>query len=117
MSAITATTASTAAAQAAASATKQSTSTNNLTSLASEDTFLKLFVAQLQNQDPLNPNEQSGTQMVSQLAQFSQLEQTLNIGTDVHTIVQDIGKAGTSSSAVTTPAVSGTTQPGSTTQS
>ena len=116
MSAITATTASTAAAQAAAASTTPSTSINNLTSLASENTFLKLFVAQLQNQDPLNPDEQSGTQMVSQLAQFSQLEQTLNIGTDVHTIVQDIGKAGTSTPASAANPNSGTTQTGSTNQ-
>ena len=55
-------------------------------SLASEETFLKLFVAQLQNQDPLNPNQQDPTQMVSELAQFSQLEQMVNIGSDVHSI-------------------------------
>lgn len=54
--------------------------------LASEQTFLKLFVAQLQNQDPLNPNEQDPTQMVSELAQFSELEQLVNIGQNVQSI-------------------------------
>lgn len=54
--------------------------------LASEQTFLKLFVAQLQNQDPLNPNQQDPTQMVSELAQFSQLEQLVNIGTQTGSI-------------------------------
>ncbi|MCP5405112.1 MAG: hypothetical protein H6922_02685 [Pseudomonadaceae bacterium] len=39
------------------------------------DTFLKLLVTQLQNQDPLNPME--GTEFTSQIAQFSQLEQTI----------------------------------------
>lgn len=39
------------------------------------DTFLKLLVTQLQNQDPLNPMD--GTQFTSQIAQFSQLEQTV----------------------------------------
>lgn len=39
------------------------------------DTFLKLLVTQLQNQDPLNPME--GTEFTSQIAQFSQLEQTM----------------------------------------
>lgn len=62
-----------------------STDSNNL---ASEQTFLKLFVAQLQNQDPLNPNEQDPTQMVSELAQFSQLEQLVNIGAQTGSIDQ-----------------------------
>jgi len=37
--------------------------------------FLKIFLAQLQNQDPLNP--QASSEMSSQLAQFSQLEQSV----------------------------------------
>ena len=40
---------------------------------ASRDQFLKLFVAQLENQNPLEP--QNGADMVAQLAQFSSLEQ------------------------------------------
>jgi flagellar basal-body rod modification protein FlgD len=39
----------------------------------SKDEFLKLFMAQLQNQDPLDP--QNGADMVAQLAQFSSVEQ------------------------------------------
>ena len=39
------------------------------------DTFLNLLTVQLQNQDPLNPMDP--TQFVSQLAQFSQLEQSV----------------------------------------
>src|SRR5437773_9571301 len=49
--------------------------------LANEQTFLKLFVAQLRNQDPLNP--QDGTQFVAQLATFSQLEQSLQMRQDL----------------------------------
>jgi flagellar basal-body rod modification protein FlgD len=45
--------------------------------LASESTFLKLLVSQLQNQDPLNPAD--STQFVSQLTSYSQLEQLINI--------------------------------------
>src|SRR5689334_2555718 len=43
-----------------------------------KDEFLSLLVTQLQNQDPLDPTDQK--EMLSQLAQFSSLEQmqTLN---------------------------------------
>jgi flagellar hook assembly protein FlgD len=46
--------------------------------------FLQLLVAQLRNQDPLNPTD--GTQFVGQLAQFQQMESTLNMGQDVAAI-------------------------------
>jgi flagellar basal-body rod modification protein FlgD len=39
--------------------------------------FLKLMVAQLQAQNPLEPS--NGTEYISELAQFSQLEQTTNL--------------------------------------
>jgi flagellar basal-body rod modification protein FlgD len=42
-----------------------------------KDSFLKLLVTQMQNQDPLNPS--TDTQFVSQLATFSQLEQLQNL--------------------------------------
>jgi flagellar basal-body rod modification protein FlgD len=42
-----------------------------------KDDFLKLFVAQLQNQDPLNP--EADTEMAAKLAQFNGLEQMLNV--------------------------------------
>lgn len=59
--------------------------------LANENTFLQLFVAQLKNQDPMNPAD--GTQFVSQLAQFSELEQVINIGQDVSAIRQGVNPA------------------------
>lgn len=52
--------------------------------LTSKTTFLNLLVAQLKNQDPLNP--QDGTQFVAQLAQFTQLEQSMAMSEDVSAI-------------------------------
>jgi flagellar basal-body rod modification protein FlgD len=42
-----------------------------------KNAFLQLMVAQLQAQNPLEPS--NGTEYISELAQFSQLEQTTNI--------------------------------------
>ena len=44
-----------------------------------KDDFLKLFVAQLQHQDPMNPMQDSD--FMGQMAQFSTLEQTTNMAT------------------------------------
>jgi flagellar basal-body rod modification protein FlgD len=59
--------------------------------MANTDTFLKLLVAQIQNQDPLNPSD--SMQFVSQLAQFSQLEQTMDIRSDVEALRKDVETA------------------------
>lgn len=42
-----------------------------------KDDFLKLLVTQLENQDPLNPMD--NTQFIAQMAQFSELEQMQNV--------------------------------------
>jgi len=52
--------------------------------LTSKDTFLKLLVAQLQNQNPLNPSDPM--QFMAQLTQFSQLEQTLQMRQELEAI-------------------------------
>jgi flagellar basal-body rod modification protein FlgD len=70
-----------------ASTTTPSNSTNPLApdQLANESTFLKLLMAQVKNQDPMNPTD--STQFVGQLVQFSQLEQLLGINQGVQTLV------------------------------
>lgn len=60
---------------------------NSIGQLTNEDTFLQLLVAQIQNQDPLNPTD--SVQFVSQLVSFSQLEQLLNINQGVTTLAND----------------------------
>ena len=61
---------------AGAAAAKKPTPENPSAQLGKDD-FLKLMVAQLQAQNPLEPT--SDTQYVAELAQFSQLEQTTNL--------------------------------------
>lgn len=47
--------------------------------------FLKLFVAQLQNQDPLSPQDSSA--FLGQLAQMSQVEQAYNTNTNLTSLL------------------------------
>lgn len=61
-----------------------------------KDEFLKLFMAQLQNQNPLEP--QDGAQMVSQLAQFSSVEQATQ--TNQHLADLASAQAATSSASL-----------------
>ena len=53
-----------------------------------QNMFLQLLVSELQNQDPLNPVQ--GTDFVTQLAQFQQLEQSVNSGQDISAIRSDV---------------------------
>jgi flagellar basal-body rod modification protein FlgD len=46
-----------------------------------QDDFLKLLVAQLSTQDPMNP--QKDTEFIAQMAQFSTLEQTRSMQSDM----------------------------------
>lgn len=51
-----------------------------------KEEFLKILVAQLQNQDPLNPMEDK--EFISQMATFSSLEQLMNMSNSIETLVQ-----------------------------
>jgi flagellar basal-body rod modification protein FlgD len=75
-------------------------SSSSLTSSApSESVFLNLLVSQIKNQDPLNPSD--STQFVSQLAQFSELEQVIAIRGDTDQLATSATAA--ASSGTTTP--------------
>ena len=52
--------------------------------LANKETFLQLLVAQIKNQNPLSP--QDGVAFLSQLAQFTDLEQSLGMRQDISAI-------------------------------
>ena len=69
--------------------------------LANEQTFLKLLVSQLKNQDPLKPTDSN--QFVSQLTSYSQLEQLIGIRQNTTTVPVE--------PPVTTPATTPATTP------
>jgi len=55
---------------------------------ASQQDFLKLFTTQLQNQNPLDPTKNEA--FVAQLAQFSQLEATTNMASQLTSFVSSM---------------------------
>src|ERR1041384_1480610 len=85
---------STNATDAAAAATKAKADKNIL----GKDDFLKLMVAQMKNQDPMNPADDKDN--IAQMAQFSSLEQITNLATAVHdlsnrmSLTQNVGLLG-----------------------
>jgi flagellar basal-body rod modification protein FlgD len=82
------------------STSSSASSASSTSTLASESTFLQLLVAQIKNQDPTAPMD--STTFLSQLAQFSELEQTVGIR-------QDIEKGTYVAPAGTTPPATATT--------
>jgi flagellar basal-body rod modification protein FlgD len=81
----------------------------------SEGVFLQLLVSQLQNQDPLNPTD--STTFVTQLAQFSELEQVIGIKGDTDELAaasQSSAAASQSASTTTSPAATNTSDTNST---
>lgn len=71
------TTTSPTSAPAAASSAPSNTPPSNPGGTLGKNDFLKLMVAQLQSQDPLQPTESSA--YIGQLAQFTELEQVTNM--------------------------------------
>lgn len=49
------------------------------------DSFLKLLIAQMQNQDPTDPMDAS--EQIAQLATFSQVEQTIQTNSNLETLI------------------------------
>jgi len=72
----------------ASSSSSTSTTPTTATNLASENVFLQLLVAQLKNQDPSQPTD--GTQFVTELAQFTTLQEDTQSATDLNTIVASL---------------------------
>lgn len=69
------------ASNAADTAAATPTAGNNV---ATKENFLQLLVAQIKNQNPLNPAD--GTQFLSQLSQFTEMEQMLGMRQDMAAI-------------------------------
>ncbi|MGB3222078.1 MAG: flagellar hook assembly protein FlgD [Desulforhopalus sp.] len=61
------------------------TAISNKDALMGKQDFLMLLVAQLQNQDPLNPSDP--TEFTAQLAQFSSLEQLFSLNESMENLV------------------------------
>jgi flagellar basal-body rod modification protein FlgD len=68
-----------------ASSTSSGGTPTTATNLASQNVFLQLLVAQLKNQDPSQPTD--GTAFVTELAQFTTLQENTQTATDLDKIV------------------------------
>lgn len=91
-----------------APASSQSTAATTGTSPSDlQSMFLQLFVAQLQNQDPLNPPE--GTEFVSQLAQLTEVEQVTEINSSVGSIDHYLTSASAAGSTSASSTAAGST--------
>lgn len=80
------------------SSTQQPTTTSAPKSILGKDDFLKLLVTQLKAQDPLNPMKSD--QFVSQMAQFTSLEQTQNMSDAITQFVNSQTSLGSQASMI-----------------
>ncbi|MGL4197759.1 MAG: flagellar hook assembly protein FlgD [Allorhizobium sp.] len=84
--AVDATAAATAATKTSTTAASNSTASQAKAKASLDyDSFLKLLIAQMKNQDPTNPMD--ATEQISQLATFSQVEQTIQTNTNLETLI------------------------------
>ncbi|WP_410515014.1 flagellar hook capping FlgD N-terminal domain-containing protein [Paenibacillus sp. BR2-3] len=60
-------------------------------SVMGKDQFLKILITQLQNQDPMQPMEDK--EFIAQMAQFTSVEQLMNISTQLTSLNQSLGSA------------------------
>jgi flagellar basal-body rod modification protein FlgD len=75
--------------------TDTAASAASATATVDKTEFLKLLVAQLQNQDPMHPMDNQ--EFVAQLATFSSLEQLISINQSVTKLAGGTGDTGNSS--------------------
>jgi flagellar basal-body rod modification protein FlgD len=68
-----------------AQSTTDTTSTNPPSASVDYDAFLQLLIAQMKNQDPTNPMDSS--QYMSQFAQFSSVEQSIQTNTKLDSLL------------------------------
>ena len=74
------------------------------------DTFLKLLITQLQNQDPLQPQENG--EFLAQLAQFSSLESLQQIKDDMTALRTLVETSAATVAAITSPSAVSAAQKG-----
>jgi flagellar basal-body rod modification protein FlgD len=84
------------------SSSSSSSKSPTATNLASQDVFLQLLVAQLKNQDPQQPTD--GTAFVSELAQFTTLQEDTKAVTDLDKIVASLPSTPPATPPTKTPA-------------
>ena len=93
-----------------------STTTSTSKTAVDYQSFLKLLIAEMKNQDPTKPMD--STQYVAQLATFSQVEQSVQTNTKLDQIMQSsalsqadalIGRSITSADGMTTGTVASVT--------
>lgn len=71
------------------SASNVATASKKDTSTLGKDQFLKIMMAQLKNQDPMQPLEDK--EFIAQMAQFTSVEQLMNISSQLTTLNQSLG--------------------------